>query len=158
MTTSFDVLQDHNNDTIKEACRAIKKPGGETWVARSPSSLWHASSSLLSGQGTCGGPQGRLMTRPTWPGPRLVSWRTRRPLRIASLTKRIPRALLCPLTCNRLPRLLGKMQGITGIPLVYIVWFILKSPNNSNFGDPTRDYLTTMQHQFKDQNILINHS
>ena len=36
--------------------------------------------------------------------------------------------------------LLGKMRGITGIPLAYVVRFILKSPNNLNFDDSIRDY------------------
>ena len=28
MITSFDILREHDDDTIKETCRAIKKPGG----------------------------------------------------------------------------------------------------------------------------------
>jgi len=35
--------------------------------------------------------------------------------------------------------LLGKMLGITGIPLAYVVRFIPKSPNNLNYDDLIRD-------------------
>jgi hypothetical protein len=36
--------------------------------------------------------------------------------------------------------LLGKLRGITGIPLSYVVRFILMSPNKLTYGDPIRDY------------------
>ncbi len=36
--------------------------------------------------------------------------------------------------------LLGKLRGITGIALSYVVRFILMSPNNLTYDDPIRDY------------------
>ncbi len=36
--------------------------------------------------------------------------------------------------------LLGKMRGISGIPLAYVVRYNLKSPNNTLYDDPTRDF------------------
>ena len=36
--------------------------------------------------------------------------------------------------------LLGKLRGITGIPLAYVPQFTLKSPNNLTYDDPIREY------------------
>ncbi len=52
--------------------------------------------------------------------------------------------------------LLGKLWGITGIPLSYVVQFILMSLNNLTYDDPIRDYplwspdMSTRDHRDKE--------
>ena len=65
MITTFDVLRELDDDTIKEICRAIKKPGGAATGYQISELSVTRFSYLPSGQGTCGGPADRLTTGPT---------------------------------------------------------------------------------------------
>jgi hypothetical protein len=56
---TLDVLQELNDNTIKDITCAIRKPEGLLKDSRFLSCL--SSSSLPFGQGTCGGPQGVSM-------------------------------------------------------------------------------------------------
>ena len=64
MITTFDVLRELDDDTIKETCRA---------ATRSPRFPWLASSCSPFGRGTCGRLAEQLMTGLTHLGTMLVS-------------------------------------------------------------------------------------
>ncbi len=60
MITSLDILQELDNNTVKEVCHAIKKPCGGTFGHQiSKLSMTHFKP-LPFGHGTCGTPQRKL--------------------------------------------------------------------------------------------------
>jgi hypothetical protein len=147
MITTFNTLRELDDDTIKETCRAIKKPGGavmgyqisELSVTRFKlfafwaRHMWRTCRSIDD------------WTDITWDEVSIL--KNQKTLEDNLQDRKSPETpvmTLDPQTAAKvfleMTVLLGKLRGITGIPLSYVVRFILMSPNKLTYGDPIRDY------------------
>jgi hypothetical protein len=146
MITNFDTLRELDDDTIKETCRAIKKPGGAA-MGYQISELSATCFKLFA-----------FWARHMWRTCRSINdwtditWDEVSILKNQKTLEDNPQDQKSPETPVMTPDpqtatkaflemvvLLGKMLGITGIPLAYVVRFIPKSPNNLNYDDLIRD-------------------
>ena len=145
MITTFDVLRELDDDTIKETCRAIKKPGGAA-IGYQISELSVTRFKLFA-----------FWARHIWRTCRPTNWtdttwdevsilKNQKTLEDSLQDKKVPETPAMTLDPQSAAKafldmvvLLGKMRGISGIPLAYVVRFNLKSPNNTPYGNPTRD-------------------
>ena len=146
MITSFDTLRELDDDTIKETCRAIKKPGGAAMVYQISElsvtrfklfvfwarHMWRTSRPIYD------------WTDITWDEVSIL--KNQKTLEVNLQDRKSPETpvmTLDPQTAAKvfleMTVLLGKLRGITGIPLSYVVRFILMSPNNLTNNDPIRD-------------------
>ena len=148
MITSFDILRELDYDTIKETCHAIKKPGGAA-MGYQISKLSVTRFKLFAFWArhmwrTC--PSINDWTDITWDEVSIL--KNQKTLEVNLQDRKSPETpvmTLDPQTAAKvfleMTVLLGKLRGITGIPLSYVVRFILMSPNNLTYDDPiTRDY------------------
>ncbi len=147
MITTFDTLQELDDGTIKETCRAIKKPGGSAigyqiselsvtrfklfafWARH----MWRTCRSIDD------------WTDITWDEVSIL--KNQKTLEDNLQDQKSPETPVMTLDPQMATKvflemtvLLGKLRGITGIPLSYVVRFILMSPNNLTYDDPIRDY------------------
>jgi hypothetical protein len=146
MITTFDVLRELDDDTIKEICRAIKKPGGAA-IGYQISELSVTHFKLFA-----------FWARHMWRTCRPindwtdVTWdevsflKNQKTLEDSYQDQKLPETPAMTLDLQSAAKafldmtvLLGKMQGISGIPLASIVRFNLKSPYNTFYADPTTD-------------------
>jgi hypothetical protein len=146
MITTFDVLRELDDDTIKETCRAIKKPGGAA-TGYQISELSVTRFKLFA-----------FWARHIWRTCRPTDWtettwdevsilKNQKTLEDSLQDKKLPETPATTLDPQSAAKafldmvvLLGKVRGISGIPLAYVVRFNLKSPNNTPYDDPTRDF------------------
>jgi hypothetical protein len=145
MITTFDVLRELDDETIKEICRAIKKPGGAA-TGYQISELSVTRFKLFA-----------FWARHMWRTCRLiddwtdVTWdevsilKNQKTLEDSYKDQKLPETPTMTLDVQSAAKaflemtvLLGKTRGISGIPLASVVRFTLKSPYN-NFADPTTD-------------------
>jgi len=146
MITTFVVLQKLDDDTIKETCRAVKKPGG--------AALGHQISELSVTRFKLLAFWARHMWRTcrpindwtdvTWDEVSIL--KNQKTLEDSLQDQKIPETPAMTLDLQSATKaffdmtvLLGKMRGISGIPLAYVVRFNPKSPYNTLYGDPTTD-------------------
>jgi hypothetical protein len=146
MIITFDVLRELDDDTIKETCCAIKKPGGAA-LGHQISELsvtrfklfafwaWHMWRTCRSIND---------WTDITWDEVSIL--KNQKTLEDSLQDRKIPETPAMTLDLQSAAKafldmvvLLGKMRGISGIPLAYVVRFNLKSPNNTTYNDPTSD-------------------
>ena len=146
MITTFDVLRELDDDTIKEICRAIKKPGGAA-LGYQISELSVTRFKLFA-----------FWARHMWRTCRLidewtdVTWdqvsilKNQKTLEDSYKDQKLPETPTMTLDVQSAAKafldmtvLLGKTRGISGIPLASVVRFNLKSPYNIFYADPTTD-------------------
>ena len=146
MITTFDVLRELDDDTIKEICRAIKKPGGAA-IGYQISELSVTRFKLFA-----------FWARHMWRTCRPindwtdVTWdevsflKNQKTLEDSYQDQKLPETPAMTLDLQSAAKafldmivLLGKTRGISGIPLASIVRFNLKSPYNTFYADPTTD-------------------
>jgi hypothetical protein len=146
MITTFDILRELDDDTIKETCRAIKKPGGAA-IGYQISELSVTRFKLFA-----------FWARHMWRTCRPINdwtdviWdevsilKNQKTLEDSLQDQKIPETPAMTLDLQLAAKafldmtvLLGKMRGISGIPLAYVMRYNLKSPNNTLYSDPTTD-------------------
>jgi hypothetical protein len=145
MITAFDVLRELDDDTIKETCRAIKKPGG--------SANGHQISKLSVTRFKLFAFWARHMWRTCRP---VFDWtdvtwdevsilKNQKILEDSLQDQKVPETPAMTLDMQSAAKafldmtvFLSKMRGISGIPLAYVVRFNLKSPYNT-LANPTTD-------------------
>jgi hypothetical protein len=146
MITTLDVLQDLTDDIIKELCRAIRKPGGDR-PGHQISKLSMTCLKLFA-----------FWARHMWQTSRRVDdWTNMTYDKIKTLTNQ--KTLKDNLLDSKLPEtpamtlkphsaakafsdmliILGKMRGIAGHPLSYILRPSLKGPYDADMDDKTED-------------------
>jgi hypothetical protein len=146
MITTFNVLRELDDDTIKETCRAIKKPGGAA-IGYQISELSVTHFKLFAFWArhmwrTC--QPINDWTDVTWEEVSIL--KNQKTLEDSFQDQKIPETPAMTLDLQSAAKafldmtiLLGKMRGISGIPLAYVVHYNLKSPYNTLYGDPTTD-------------------
>ncbi len=146
MITTLDVLQDLNDDIIKELCHAIRKPG-EDVTAHQISKLSMTCLKLVA-----------LWARYMWWTSRGVdNWTdmiwddiktltNQKTLEDNILDTKQPKTPAMTLDLQLAAKaftnmliLLGKMRGIAGHPLSYVLGPNLKGPNDADIDDETKD-------------------
>jgi len=147
MITTFKNLQELDDDTIRETCKAIKKPGGVA-LGYQISEISATRFKLFA-----------FWARHMWQTCRSIddwtdiSWddvsilKNQKTLEDNLQDRKTPEPpvmTLDPQTAAKafleMTVFLGKLRGITGIPLAYVPRFTLKSPNNLAYDDPIREY------------------
>jgi hypothetical protein len=146
MITALDTLQDLTDDIIKELCRAIRKPGGDVpghqiselsmthlklfafWARH----MWRTSRGVDD------------WTDTTWDDIKTLT--NQKTLKDNILDTKQPETLAMTLDPQLAAKaftdmliLLGKMRGIAGHPLSYVLHSNSKGPNNADIDDETKD-------------------
>jgi hypothetical protein len=146
MIMTLDVLRDLNNNTIKDIARTIRKPGGDTqglqiselsvsylkifafWARH----MWQTSRSVDN------------WTEMTWKDIKFLG--PQKLLEDSLLDTKEPKSptmtldpLLAAKAFTNMVVHLGKRQGITGIPLAYVMHCTLKGPNGADIDDEPKD-------------------
>jgi hypothetical protein len=148
MITTLDTLQDLTDNIIKELCRAIRKPGGDvtghqitelsvtrlkvfTFWARQ---IWQTSRGVDD------------WTNTTWDDIKtLTNQKTLEDNLLDTKQPETPAMTLDPQLAAKaftnMLILLGKMRGIVGHPLSYVLCSNLKGPNDADIDNETKDPL-----------------
>ncbi len=146
MITSLYTLQDLTNDIIKELCHAIRKPGGdvprhqisELSVTRLKLFAFWARHMWRTSRGVDN------WTNMTWDDIKTLT--NQKTLKDNLLDTKQPETLAMTLDPQLAAKaftnmliLLGKMRGIAGHPLNYVLRSNLKGPNDTNIDNETKD-------------------
>ena len=146
MITTIEILRELDDDTIKDTCRAIKKPGGAA-TGYQISELSVTRFKLFA-----------FWARHMWRTCRTIddwtdiSWdevsilKNQKTLEDSLQDRKAPEPPVMTLDLQTAAKAflemttsLSKLRGITGIPLSYVPRFTLKSPNNLAPDDPIRN-------------------
>jgi len=145
--TTFEILQELDDDIIKETCKAIRKPAGGT-LGYQISEISVTRFKLFA-----------FWARHRWRTCRSIddwtdiSWddvsilKNQKTLEDNLQDRKAPKPpvmTLDPQTAAKafleMTIFLSKLRGITGLPLSYVPRFTLKSPYNLAYDDPIRDH------------------
>jgi hypothetical protein len=146
MITALDTLQDLTDNIIKELCRAIRKPEGDV-PGHQISELSMTSLKLFAFWARHMWQTSRGVddwTNTTWDDIKTLT--NQKTLKVNLLNTKQPETPAMTLDLQLAAKaftnmliLIGKMRGVAGHPLSYVLHSNLKGPNNANIDNETKD-------------------